>query len=536
MPSLLHYEILTDPTSLQVSRPGAPSVGTVYLIVSNPHLADVTWKHIDVLIPVGTGSGHLTDSTTAIIASIPTRSYQPLPGEDAPTFTLHPLGGGRYRAAAPSGREMTMPGQGHLVLQLENIQVSDRAGLAVVSIHEIAHDGDLGAQPSSVPGVYYGTTLGLVKQAPRVPQNLRADLSLVGTGQNVVLRWEGPDSLRYWIRYPDGALEDVAPPVRSAPTPYGPYQHTPGRPLTRGTTYTLVAGTVDAAGQRQEGYLLTTTVHAFVPEFAGGVRAPWIEGTTDRGRVTFTGDGVRVDDRAGSPGTVEAGTADVHHDVRTTTVRGRGADSGWIDFPANGIRVYQGAGDHVWGTVAAGEVDVNDLRTRRARVAERLTVEGSLTVDHVLDTQDGPPRLVVHGRLEAEGNAVVGGDLSVKGRAAAESVTTGSVQGRDDNGGRIEFSRTGVNVYKEGKKRGTVTAGKADLSELVTGGDATVKGTIWGNFLFVKGQSTFEKWAEFRDGIGVTHGNFSLGTNVSYGGVYIRGDISASGQFHGNRT
>ncbi|MFF8908909.1 hypothetical protein, partial [Streptomyces olivaceoviridis] len=99
---MLHYEILTDPTSLQVSRPGAPSVGTVYLVVSNPHLANVTWQHIDVLIPIGSGSGALTDNASGITASIPTRSYQPLPTEQAPNFTPHSGGGGRFRAAAPS--------------------------------------------------------------------------------------------------------------------------------------------------------------------------------------------------------------------------------------------------------------------------------------------------------------------------------------------------------------------------------------------------------------------------------------------------
>ncbi|MFF2354191.1 hypothetical protein ACFVVL_31030, partial [Kitasatospora sp. NPDC058115] len=359
MPSLLHYEILTDPTSLQASRPGAPSVGTVYLVVSNPHLSDVTWRHIDVLIPVGTGSGDLTDDGAAITATIATRSYQPPVGEEVPDFTPYPGSVGRFRAAAPSGREVTLPGQGHLILKLENIRVSGQAGPAVVSIHEIARGGDLGA-PRYKAGLYYGTTLALVKQAPQVPQNLRADLSLVGAGQNVVLRWDGPDSLRYWIRYPDGALEDVAPPVRTAPTPYGPHEHTPGRPLTRGTTYTLVAGTADGTGQVQEGYFLTTTVHATVPEFADGVRAPWVEGTTDRGRVTFTSQGARVDNDAHAPGTVAAAEVDVESVVATGGVRAPWvegtADRGRVTFTSQGARVDNDA--HAPGTVAAAEVDV----------------------------------------------------------------------------------------------------------------------------------------------------------------------------------
>ncbi|MGW6913320.1 hypothetical protein ACWGB8_05790 [Kitasatospora sp. NPDC054939] len=43
MPSLLKYEIVTDPTSLQASLPGEPSRGTVYIIVSNTHQSAVEW-------------------------------------------------------------------------------------------------------------------------------------------------------------------------------------------------------------------------------------------------------------------------------------------------------------------------------------------------------------------------------------------------------------------------------------------------------------------------------------------------------------
>ncbi|MCZ0982232.1 hypothetical protein O1L60_34195 [Streptomyces diastatochromogenes] len=111
MPSLLHYEILTDPTSLQASRPGAPSTGTVYLIVSNPHLANVKWTHIDVLIPIGSGSGDLTDNAAGITASIPTRSYQPQPGEVAPGFRLYSASDGRFRASAPRAGD-DVPGAG----------------------------------------------------------------------------------------------------------------------------------------------------------------------------------------------------------------------------------------------------------------------------------------------------------------------------------------------------------------------------------------------------------------------------------------
>ncbi|MCZ0982231.1 hypothetical protein O1L60_34190 [Streptomyces diastatochromogenes] len=343
---------------------------------------------------------------------------------------------------------MTFPAQEHLVLKLENIPVSDRAGLATVSVHELAYGGDHKAPSYTQTGFYYGTTLGLVKQTPQVPQNFRADLSLVGTGQNVVLRWDGPDSLTYWIRYPDGALERVDPPVRTTPTPYGPHRHTPRRSLTRGTTYTLMAGTVDGNGQAQEGYFLTTTVHATVPEFDNGVRTPWVEGTANRGRVTFAANGAEVHRPDGGLGTV---TAD---DVTTRVVQGPTDSAGWITFPDRGVNVYHGhdatpgvltaarvdaeegvnapwVGDRAhekgWigftqdgvdvrkndggGAIDAYKASLTDLRTDTARVKGLLTLLGGMKVSHdgkgVLETSaDGS--FVFHHGGSIKGHVVFG--------------------------------------------------------------------------------------------------------------------------------
>ncbi|WP_327739080.1 hypothetical protein OG749_40175 [Streptomyces nojiriensis] len=56
-------------------------------------------------------------------------------------------------------------------------------------------------------------TLSLLKQRPKVPRNFRAKRSLVAGGQDVVLQWDGPDTLAYRIQGPaaDRAdLNDVA--------------------------------------------------------------------------------------------------------------------------------------------------------------------------------------------------------------------------------------------------------------------------------------------------------------------------------------
>ncbi|MEU8765117.1 hypothetical protein [Streptomyces sp. NPDC048659] len=167
-----------------------------------------------------------------------------------------------------------------------------------------------------------------------------------------------------------------------------------------------------------------------------GVNTTWV-GDIDGGKgwIEFPQSGVNVrKDGANEWGTVAADKADLTG-VNTSWVQGRTGGDGWIEFPAGGLNVFQGAGDRQWGTVSAGTADLNDLVTHRARVKERLHLEGGLTVDQVLETQDGPPRLIVHGRLDAEGDllasqsVVVAGDLGTKGmlRVAGESRFKGKV-------------------------------------------------------------------------------------------------------------
>ncbi|WP_426361992.1 hypothetical protein [Streptomyces sp. E-08] len=155
---------------------------------------------------------------------------------------------------------------------------------------------------------------------------------------------------------------------------------------------------------------------------ANAVNTTWVgDHDSGKGWIEFPQSGVSVR-RNGQRewGTVAADKAGLNG-VNTKCVQGRDGGAGWIEFPAAGVNVFQGAGNRQWGTVAAGTADLDDLVTHRAQVKERLTLHGGLTVDDVLETQDGPPRLVVHGRLDAEGevNAAgkvgVGGDLSVDG-------------------------------------------------------------------------------------------------------------------------
>ncbi|MFJ1910500.1 polymer-forming cytoskeletal protein [Streptomyces sp. NPDC088147] len=495
--AFLVYSILTDPAPLQVSEAGGTSKGAVYIVVSNPKDQDMAWVSLTVHVPFGQQEDALTPDPKAITARVlPDKARQPgeepLTSWDATTgvFTVTPQPTTYFKAS------------GSMILVLEGFPVSSAPGPVLLRVTETVWNGPW-KQDSPV-------TLSLLKQAPKAPRNFRPKQSLVAAGKSVVLRWEGSDTFTYQIHGPDGPSKN--PPHKAGTT----WEWTPaaGEEPKRDATYTLTAAS--SPQQQPPEHILTTTVHLRSPEFESvtatdGLHTPWVEGTTDKGRITFTAQGAQIHNDSHTPGTITAATADVDS-VTATSVRGRGddagwiqfpptgitvghgagsdlgtvtadkvsaangvntpwvgdrdggkgwaefpqsgvnvrkdgkqawgtvagdkadmngintawvqgraADDGWIAFPSAGLNVYQGAGNHQWGTVAAAKADLDDLVTRRAQVKEHLTLQGGLTVDNVLETQDGPPRLVVHGRLDAEGelnaagNVVAGGDLTVNG-------------------------------------------------------------------------------------------------------------------------
>ncbi|MFD6181352.1 hypothetical protein [Streptomyces goshikiensis] len=469
----LSYEILTDPVPLQVSGSDdaqASVAGTVYIVVSNPTTSWVPWYEIEVVLPCGKEAGDLTDRPEMIKTGMEPYSVRfgdvPKDDWDAGTRT--------FKVSAPLGGLFT-PGDS-LVLSLDGFPVSDKEGLVRLTVNETS-----GGDPGDAVRTHH-LTLSLLKRAPKTPRNFRPREALVDGGADVVLAWDGPDTLTYTIEGPDGLSVPV--PQRSGPD----WRWSPGpddAPL-RDATYTLVATSPDG---RQPGYFLTTTVAVRRPEFEAvtatqGLFAPRIEGTTDKGVIVLTGDGVEVLAADGEPGLVSAGKADVEgvttrwvrgrdaaagwiefpaaglnvfrgegdrkwgtvaadkadlNGINTAWVRGRDDSAGWIEFPAAGVNVFRGEGDRQWGTVAADKADFNDLVTDRARVKDRLTLDGGLTVTDVLETQSGPSRLIVHGRLDAQGelsaaqNATIGGELSVSGelRAALGAEVAGTVVASD---------------------------------------------------------------------------------------------------------
>ncbi|WP_331737334.1 hypothetical protein OG590_35945 (plasmid) [Streptomyces goshikiensis] len=533
----LSYEILTDPVPLQTSGSDDAQTsvaGTVYIVVSNPTTDWVPWYQIEVVLPCGKEAGDLTDRPDMIKTGIEPYAVRfgdvPKDEWDAGTRT--------FTVSAALGGLFT-PGDS-MVLSLDGFPVSDKEGLVRLTVNEIS-GGDPGDGVRTHP-----LTLSLLKRAPKAPRNFRPEEALVDGGENVILVWDGPGTLTYTIEGPDGLSVPV--PQRSGPD----WRWSPGpddAPL-RDATYTLVATSPDG---RQPGYFLTTTVAVRRPEFEAvtaiqGLFAPRIEGTTDKGVIVLTEDGVEVLAADGEPGLVSAGKADVEgvttrwvrgrdaaagwiefpaaglnvfrgegdrkwgtvaadkadlNGINTAWVQGRDAAAGWIEFPAAGVNVFRGEGDRQWGTVAADKADLNDLVADRARVKDRLTLDGGLTVTDVLETQSGPSRLIVHGRLDAEGelsaaqNASIGGELSVNGELRASQ--------------------------------------SAEIAGAVVASDLTVRGKLRTNHeqfkLIVEGESLFREQANANGGLAVRNEHAGWLVHAKGEQVSIQGDLRVHGAF-----
>ncbi|MEV5576773.1 hypothetical protein AB0L06_42680 [Spirillospora sp. NPDC052269] len=437
MPKLT-YAVLTDPASLEASEAQrSPSKGTVYLIVTNTTPNVVEWLEIEVTVPVGSSVDALTPSTTGIS---PTGQHIDTTKNFSTPVSFGPQGTDSFKATAGNPRgDFFFPGD-CVILTLAGVTVTVGAGPVVLSVAETLIQAGRTPRPTTYAAV------ALVKATPQpipAPRDFRPDKALLEPGDALTLSWEGSDDFDYRILSPAGS-DTITGGKRS---------WSPTAAPTRATTYTLQATSRTTPPQE---HFLTTTVQVRYPVLetltaTTGIDTPWVQGATKatKGRVTFTGAGAELSNNSSGKGSLTAG--DGHFDnvftpwiggpnsgegtmtftqggvivwrtggtndkgtvtadkadltgVNTDWVQGRNTSDGWIEFPPAGVNVFQGAGQRQWGTVAAGKADLDDLATRRALVKERLTLQGGLTVDNVLETHDGPPRLVVHGQLDAEGD------------------------------------------------------------------------------------------------------------------------------------
>ncbi|MFJ8435303.1 hypothetical protein ACIQ9P_28805, partial [Kitasatospora sp. NPDC094019] len=430
MPSLLHYEIVADPTSLQTSLPDEPSVGTVYLIVSNTHQSAVEWDYIDVVLPLLAQSSNLTDTPTAVTASI-TRTYNN-PWDDALEFAWD-AANDCFRARLSRAQPPTRPfalldAHGALVLKLENIPVAEGAGLSLLEIRERSGGGDANL---AMRQDHYTTHLGLAKQSPRVPRSFRAEHSLVNgdATEPLVLRWDGPSDLDYAILDGVGTELHRESAVAGVPATHRDFSwSTDG--LRRGTTFTLVAR--PQGGAQQRGYFLTATAHARIPEFESGTRTPWVEGTPNKSLITFTADGVEVRDAKRDLGTVTAEKA-VLDNVTTRVVQGRTNNAGWLTFPDSGVNLYHGPNSDL-GVLTAARADVEGVNTTWA--GSRDAGKGWLDF-----TRPGAT-------LHKDGNQDLGALTAEK--VDVTGINTTWVGDRDAGKGWIGFPQDGIDIRKDG--------------------------------------------------------------------------------------
>ncbi|MEV7547875.1 hypothetical protein, partial [Streptomyces sp. NPDC089915] len=378
------YDILTDPAPLQVPVAGEESRGAVFIVVSNPKHKKARWSSIQVRVPVGEREDALTPDPKAVTAAVlPDRARGP---EEEPLVDWDSATG----VCTLTAREGASLGKaGSMILALEGFPVSSTPGPVLLQVTEIV-ESDMWTDESPV-------TLSLLKQAPRVPRNFRPQLSLVAAGTDVVLRWDGPDTLLYAIQGPDGPPQPVPARQGGAGWQWSP---APGDEPKRDATYTLIA-TSPAPVPQQSGYFLTTTVHLLSPEFESvtatrGTHTPWVEGTEGRGKIYFTPEGAEI------------------------RVGGDASDAG--------------------GLLGADKAELKSLETDRALVNEALAVGAEADLDAasgaggqtVVNRSVVGGNLTVNGRTDIKGelhaaqDAVVDGGLSVAGTSALNDLTVAS--------------------------------------------------------------------------------------------------------------
>lgn len=398
---VLNYTVLTDPAPLEASVPGQPTQykGTVYLVVTNTRRS-AGWTGIEVKVSHGTTASDLTSdpaidpSTQAEGTFTDAQSvlFNPTQAPTTEQLVVGPGANGFDVAFHPaSGLAGDFEVGDCMMLKLKNLTIAPHAGETVLVVKEHSNNptGGWNTSYAVVP----------VVKVPAKPRNFRPDQVVVKAQGSIQLSWEGSDTFTYKILYP-GA---------SAPVTVSGGQWSPPAP-ERTTTYTLIA----TDPSTQQTYTLSTTVQVsnpILPELTvtTGIDTPWIQGTTDKGRLTFAGTGADLSDTSHAPssgtltaqqanltnvtaqqaqvsGDLSAGnvnansitagisikTADLTADnaefdgVRTNWVRGRNADDGGFSFREEGVNLHQGAGTKR-GILYALYLDVEYVKTRILR-------------------------------------------------------------------------------------------------------------------------------------------------------------------------
>ena len=238
MPTLLRYDLTTDPFPLQASPPppaeGAPTrppiVARLTVVASNtsatPDRNPVTLNGISVTIPVGPNAAHLAASEADIgpVAPAGWELTDTKKGEGVVEYVFDPKEG-----QAQVGRQ-------GLAFIFNNIKINSQPGTCQISVAE-------GSASSVNRAQFYLTKFpngwGQV--------SFWLDPADVPFGSSTTLRWSGPADATYTIRYAlNDRIYEVPPPGGTALGPQGQYpaQTDPPLKLDRTTVFTLSVAAV----------------------------------------------------------------------------------------------------------------------------------------------------------------------------------------------------------------------------------------------------------------------------------------------------
>ncbi|GAA3427621.1 hypothetical protein GCM10018953_48040 [Streptosporangium nondiastaticum] len=409
--SMLTYTVLTDPASLEASAAGRPSMGTVYLLVTNTGQQAAYWSTITVSMPVGNGDGHLTSNFNKIKPKV---RYVPKPGTSPstpPSVNVQRQGSNAFQVTASAGTGRFALGD-YMVLTLNDVTVARTAGLAVLTVTETT--GRTNPKPGkSLPPS--DTMVAVVKTASKElsPHSFRPDKAMVDVdaGEKPVLRWEGPAGFGYQIMYP-GAPQPV-PVSGSSWSPPAP---------KRATTYILIA--TDPATQQQ--HFLTTTVQVRNPELetltaTTEIKTPRVQGIASNWGLTITGTGAEISDTSGVKGTLTAGDA-ILSGVATQYVKGLNAGEGDITFLQGGVKVWSALGSSERGTLEASGLYTG-------------YVQGFNSGEGVIGFYPGGVKIWHEG------------GSGVRGTLEASGIRADYVSGPNDGDGDIRFLQGGMKLW-----------------------------------------------------------------------------------------
>lgn len=185
METILSFDLSTNPFPLQASPaqsdPTRASKAILTIIATNKTEEDVALQGISIRIPVGTGSGQLTNAAAGISASAPT-GWNPEPVQ-------YPEGGVLFAFTAPAKGEIESNTSLNFVFN--NVYVNEQTGTVEIKITEAIKGGGVQKDALFVTKFPYGW--GKVE--------FSLNPAVIEYGGGTRLKWKGPEKATYRLEY-----------------------------------------------------------------------------------------------------------------------------------------------------------------------------------------------------------------------------------------------------------------------------------------------------------------------------------------------